>query len=119
MSPSAAQAEGKGFENALLAWRNAKTAGDVAQVLSFYTADFSSNGKNLAQWTPTLKSEMQKMQGRTLQLKDVSYLRWTDSADTMVATFGEVPEGLRSGQTKRQYWILQEGRWKIFYEGIL
>lgn len=119
VSPSAAQAEGKGFENALLAWRNAKTAGDVAQVLSFYTADFSSNGKNLAQWTPTLKSEMQKMQGRTLQLKDVSYLRWTDSADTMVATFGEVPEGLRSGQTKRQYWILQEGRWKIFYEGIL
>ena len=75
----------------MLAWRNAKTAGDVARVLSFYTPDFNSNGKNLAQWTPTLKSEMQKMQGRTLQLKDVSYLRWTDSADTMVATFGEVP----------------------------
>jgi L,D-transpeptidase YnhG len=119
VSPSAAQAEGKSFEDALLAWRNAKTAGDMARVLSFYTPDFNSNGKNLVQWTPTLKSEMQKMQGRTLQLKDVSYLRWTDSADTMVATFGEVPEGLRSGKTKRQYWIQQEGRWKIFYEGAL
>jgi L,D-transpeptidase YnhG len=119
VSPSAAQAEGKSFEDTLLAWRNAKTAGDVTRVLSFYTPDFSSNGKNLVQWTPTLKSEMQKMQGRTLQLKDVSYLRWTDSADTMVATFGEVPEGLRSGKTKRQYWIHQEGRWKIFYEGAL
>jgi L,D-transpeptidase YnhG len=119
VSPSAALAEGKGFEETLLAWRNAKTAGDVAQVLSFYTPDFSSNGKNLVQWTPSLKSEMQKMQGRTLQLKDVSYLRWTDSADTMVATFGEVPEGLRSGKTKRQYWIRQDGRWKIFYEGAL
>jgi L,D-transpeptidase YnhG len=119
VSPSAAQAEGKSFEDTLLAWRNAKTAGDVARVLSFYTPDFSSNGKNLDQWTPTLKSELQKMQGRTLLLKDVSYLRWTDSADTMVATFGEVPEGLRSGKTKRQYWIHQEGRWKIFYEGAL
>jgi L,D-transpeptidase YnhG len=119
VSPSAAQAEGKSFENTLLAWRNAKTAGDVARVLSFYTPDFNSNGKTLAQWTPTLKSEMQKMQGRTLQLKDVSYLRWTDSADTMVATFGEVPEGLRSGKTKRQYWIHQEGHWKIFFEGTL
>lgn len=119
VSPSAALAEGRGFEETLLAWRNAKTAGDVEQVLRFYTPDFSSNGKNLVQWTPTLKSEMQKMQGRTLQLKDVSYLRWTDSADTMVATFGEVPEGLRSGTTKRQYWIHQEGRWKIFYEGTL
>lgn len=119
VSPSAAQAEGKNFEDTLLAWRNAKTAGDMARVLSFYTPDFNSNGKNLVQWTPTLKSEMQKMQGRTLQLKDVSYLRWTDSADTMVATFGEVPEGLRSGKTKRQYWIHQEGRWRIFYEGAL
>lgn len=119
VSPSTAQAEGKSFEDTLLAWRNAKTAGDVSLVLSYYTTDFNSNGKNLAQWTPSLKSEMQKMQGRTLQLKDVSYLRWTDSADTMVATFGEVPEGLRAGRTVRQYWIHQEGRWKIFYEGAL
>jgi L,D-transpeptidase YnhG len=119
VSPSVALAEGKTFEDALVAWRNAKTAGDLGRVLTFYTQDFSSNGKNLVQWTPTLKSEMQKMQGRTLQLKDISFLRWTDSADTMVATFGEVPEGLRTGRTKRQYWIHQEGRWKIFFEGVL
>lgn len=119
VSPSTSRTEAKPFEDALLAWRNAKTTGDVAQVLSFYTTDFNSNGKNLAQWTPTLRSEMQKSQGRTIQLKDVSYLRWTDSADTMVATFGEVADGVRTGLTKRQYWIRQENQWKIFYEGIL
>lgn len=119
VSPSASRTEAKPFEDALLAWRNAKTTGDVNQVLSFYTADFNSNGKNLAQWTPTLRSEMQKTQGRTIQLKDVSYLRWTDSADTMVATFGEVADGVRTGLTKRQYWIRQDNQWKIFYEGIL
>jgi L,D-transpeptidase YnhG len=119
VSPSASRTEAKPFEDALLAWRNAKTAGDVSQVLSFYTSDFNSNGKTLTQWTPTLRSEMQKMQGRTIQLKDVSYLRWTDSADTMVATFGEVADGVRTGLTKRQYWIRQDNQWKIFYEGIL
>jgi hypothetical protein len=62
---------------------------------------------------------MDKMQGRTIQLKDVSYLRWTDSADTMVATFGEVADGVRVGWTKRQYWIRQGNHWKIFFEGIL
>ena len=77
VSPNISRTEGKPFEDALLAWRNAKTAGDVNQVLSFYTSDFNSNGKTLAQWVPTLRSEMQKTQGRTIQLKDVSYLRWT------------------------------------------
>ncbi|MDR7308411.1 L,D-transpeptidase family protein [Rhodoferax saidenbachensis] len=118
-SPNSSRGEAKPFEDALLAWRNAKTSGDINQVLSFYTSDFSSNGKSLAQWTPTLRSEMDKMQGRTIQLKDVSYLRWTDSADTMVATFGEVADGVRVGWTKRQYWIRQGNHWKIFFEGVL
>ena len=37
----------------------------------------------------------------------------------MVATFGEVAEGVRTGLTKRQYWIRQDNQWKIFYEGVL
>ena len=119
VGPHSARTEGKVFEDALLAWRNAKTGGNVQQILSFYTADFNSNGKTLEQWTPTLKSELSKAQGRTIQLKDVSYLRWTDSADTMVATFGEVADGVRTGLTKRQYWIRQNSQWKIFFEGIM
>ncbi len=114
-----AQAEIQPFENTLHAWRNAKTAGDVNQVLAFYTPDFSSNGKTLAQWTGTLKAEISKAQGRAIQLKDVSYLRWTDSADTMVVTFGEVADGTKTGWTKRQYWMRQGNQWKIFFEGTL
>lgn len=109
--------EGRHFEDALFAWRNAKTAGDVGQILSFYTEDFNSNGKSLAQWTPTLKAELSETRGRTVQLKDISYLRWTDTVDTMVVTFGEVADGARVGRTKRQYWIQQNNRWKIFFEG--
>lgn len=119
VAPSKAKGAGKSFEDALFAWRNAKTAGDVNQVLSFYTPDFNSNGKNLSQWTPLLRGEMEKTKGRTIQLKDLSYLHWSDSAETMVTTFGEVAEGSRIGWTKRQYWTRQNGQWKIFYEGIL
>lgn len=119
VEPRKARAEGKPFEEALHAWRNAKTVGDMDQLLSFYTPDFSSNGKSLAQWTPVLKSEISKIQGRTIQLKDVSYLRWTDTTDTMVVTFGEVAEGTRTGWTKRQYWTRAGNQWKIFFEGNL
>jgi murein L,D-transpeptidase YafK len=119
VEPRNIRSEGKPFEDALHAWRNAKTAGDLNQILSFYTPDFTSNGKTLAQWTPVLKGELSKVQGRTIALKDVSYLRWTDTADTMVVTFGEVAEGTRTGWTKRQYWVRQSNQWKIFFEGTL
>ena len=119
VEPRNIRAEGKPFEDALHAWRNAKTAGNVDQILSFYTQDFNSNGKTLAEWMPVLKTELSKVQGRTIELKDVSYLHWTDSADTMVVTFGEVAEGTKTGLTKRQYWMRQGNQWKIFFEGTM
>lgn len=119
IAPHSIRTEGKPFEEALHAWRNAKTSGDLSHILTFYTQDFTSNGKTLAQWTPTLKTELANVQGRTIQLKDVSYLRWTDVADTMVVTFGEVADGTRTGLTKRQYWMRQGTQWKIFFEGVL
>ena len=119
VAPQSTRAESKPFEDALHGWRNAKTSGNLQQVLTYYTQDFNSNGKSLTQWTPTLKTEIDQTQGRTIQLKDVSYLRWTDAADTMVVTFGEVADGTRVGWTKRQYWIRQSNQWKIFFEGVI
>lgn len=117
--PRSVQAQRKPFEEALAAWRAAKSRGDFDQLLRFYTPDFNSFGKTLAEWVPALRSEVDKVRGRPIQLKDLSYLRWTDGADTMVVTFGEVAEGARSGPTKRQYWIRQGNAWKIFFEGII
>ena len=109
----------KSFEDTLIAWRNAKADGDMNRLLSFYAPDFNSYGKSLDQWAAVLKAEMNQMRGHSIELKDASYLRWTDSADTMVVTFGEVERGKRTGWTKRQYWIQQAGKWKIFFEGMM
>lgn len=113
------QAERKPFEETLDAWRSAKSRGDIDQLLRFYTPDFNSFGKSLAEWEPALRSEVDKARGKPIQLKDLSYLRWTDAADTMVVTFGEVADGTRSGPTKRQYWVREGREWKIFFEGII
>ena len=117
--PQSTQAESKPFEDALTAWRDAKSSGNIDQLLSFYTPDFNSNGKTLSEWAPGLRSELTKARGRAIELKDLSYLRWTDASDTMVVTFGEVADGTRTGATKRQYWTRQGRQWKIFYEGII
>lgn len=117
VAPQSTRADAQRFEDALNAWRTAKSSGDAERTLGFYAADFSAGGKNLAQWAPTLRTEVERVRGREIELKDLTYLRWTDTADTMVVTFGEVASGERTGTTKRQYWVRQGQQWKIFYEG--
>jgi murein L,D-transpeptidase YafK len=113
------QPENRRFGDVLQAWRAAKASGDLERMLSFYTPEFQVNGKSRADWTPLLKVELSRARGREVELKDVSVLRWTDSADTMVVTFGEVPAGARTGPIKRQYWVRQGPHWKIFFEGVI
>jgi murein L,D-transpeptidase YafK len=119
VAPQSLLSESKPFEDALFAWRDFKSAGNLDRVLSFYTADFNSFGKSIEQWRPALKAEVTRAQGRNVQLKEVSYLRWTDTSDTMVVTFGEVTDGAKTGVTKRQYWTRQGNQWKIFFEGVI
>jgi len=117
VAPMTARADGKSFEEALTGWSNAKSSGDLARLMTWYAADFNSYGKKLADYMPAMQAEVKQLGGRNLQLKDVSYMRWTDSHETMVVTFGELAQGARSGQTKRQYWTRHAGQWKIFFEG--
>ncbi|MDO8263729.1 MAG: L,D-transpeptidase family protein, partial [Gallionella sp.] len=119
VTPNSARSANKPFEDALTAWQSAKSSGNMDRVLSFYSLDFNSNGKTLTEWTPALRTELDKGRGRAIQLKDLSLLRWTDATDTMVVTFGEVTDGTRTGPTKRQYWARQGNQWKIFFEGVI
>jgi L,D-transpeptidase YnhG len=119
VAPHSARAEGKSFEDALQNWQKARSGGDLPALTSLYTSDFNSYGKTLAEWTAVLRTEQDKRAGRPVQLKDLSYLRWTDANDTMVVTFGEVASGARTGPTRRQYWVRQGSQWKIFFEGVI
>ena len=107
----------KSFDDVLKGWHQAKASGDMERLAAWYAPDFTSFGKTLAEWKPGLQAELKQLRGRDIQIKDVSYLRWTDSADTMVVTFGELVKGARTGRTKRQYWAHQGSQWKIFFEG--
>lgn len=120
VQPEVTAAARERFHQVLEAWRSAKAAGDIERLRSFYTDDFLPAGSRSAQGgSPFLKVELNRARGRDIELKDLSVLQWTDQADTMVVTFGEVPRGERSGVTKRQYWLRQGNQWKIFFEGVI
>jgi len=120
VQPQSLQPERQKFEAVLDAWRTAKSRGDMQRLLAFYAPGFESYGKMpLSEWSRGLEAEARALRGRELQLKDKSYLRWTDTADTMVVTFGEVAAGARTGPVKRQYWMRQGNQWQIFFEGVI
>jgi L,D-transpeptidase YnhG len=117
VAPQSLGTDIKSFDDVLQGWHQAKASGDMERLASWYAPDFTSFGKTLAEWKPALQAELKQLRGRDIQIKDVSYLRWTDSADTMVVTFGELVKGAKTGRTKRQYWARQGSQWKIFFEG--
>ncbi|MBT2336779.1 L,D-transpeptidase family protein [Variovorax paradoxus] len=114
-----AEKEAQTFTSAISAWKDARAAGNEAQLKKFYLPDFQRNSKKSADGFSVLHDEVEYAQGKRVQFKDMSFLHWRDGDDTMVATFGEVFEGEKSGRTRRQYWLRQGSEWKLFHEEIL
>lgn len=109
------------FDLLLQSWHQAKTDGDVDLLLSFYAPDFTGSKKmDLATWSNRLIREVKDLSGRSLELKERSYLRWSDAQDdVMVVTFGEVMQGSISGPVRRQYWRRDGQLWHIFFESTV
>jgi murein L,D-transpeptidase YafK len=120
ISPPQAEKEARTFTSIIAAWKEARATGNEAQLKKFYLPDFQrNNNKKSVEGFSALHDEVEYAQGKRVQFKDVSYLHWRDGDDTMVATFGEVFDGEKSGRTRRQYWLRQGGDWKLFYEEVL
>lgn len=117
--PEALSDDRERFQSVLDAWRQTRGAGKVDELKAFYSSRFMHQGRDLAQWWPRVEAELRANGGRDLQMKDLSVLRWRDQDDTMVVTFGEVAAGQSRGVTKRQYWVREQDRWAIFFEGTI
>ncbi|RST51702.1 murein L,D-transpeptidase family protein [Variovorax sp. DXTD-1] len=119
VSPPQAEKEAQTFTRTITAWKEARASGNEAQLKKFYLPEFQRNSnKRSIEGFSVLRDEVEYAQGKRVQLKDVSYLHWRDGDDTMVATFGEVFEGEKSGRTRRQYWLRHGSEWKLFYEEV-
>ncbi len=105
------------FEATLEDWRQARSQADTDRLRDFYSPRFRAQGRDLQAWWDRNAGELRSRGARPIELKELSILNWQDSDNTMVVTFGEVPQGSSRGVTRRQYWILENDRWKIFFEG--
>jgi hypothetical protein len=119
VQPDALSSDRQQFESVLESWRRSRSDGNLIELKGYYSSRFSNQGRDLAQWWPRVESELRSTGPRELAIKDLSVLRWNDTDDTRVVTFGEVAAGQSRGVTKRQYWIRENNRWTIFFEGTI
>ena len=117
VQPQTLDQDRQAFEGALEAWRQAKSEGQIDRLKAFYSSRTSGAKDAVQGWARTESEWRSGRAPKDLQLKDVSMLRWKDSQDTMVVTFGEVVSGQSRGVTRRQYWAREQDQWKIFFEG--
>lgn len=119
VAPRSMSLEKTRFEDVLQSWAKAKSAGEFAQFSSFYAEDFTADEKTLAIHGSLKKTSSAAAAARSVKLSDISLLQWTEESELVIATFGEVIAGEKSGRTIRQYWERRKAHWKIVYEGIV
>lgn len=110
--------ERKGLAAAFEAWRGDWESRDTARYLSHYAARFSSGDHNLAQWSEHKRKVNGAKSWIQVAVARVSMLQYPRE-NFVVVNFEQDyrSSNLSNVMRKRQYWVKEDGRWRILYEG--
>jgi murein L,D-transpeptidase YafK len=118
-NPGQWEAERRQLSQQVESWQRDLGSGEVDRYLSHYSMRFSSERMNFAQWSRSTREAM--VRNRTpAETRNLAIFRNPGKEPMAVVTFEQDTHGNgRPGPVKkRQYWIVEEGRWKIIYEGV-
>ena len=113
------QSERKALNEKLEEWRSDLESRDYERFIRHYAKDFKSSEANTPQFAH-LKSQLASgKETIKLTLSNASIFRNPGREQVVVVTFDqEIRSNSLSSQTKKsQYWIREDGTWKIIYEG--
>jgi len=121
LSPQAWRAERAVFMRELEAWRADWESRDPEKYLSRYAADFRVGATDLAAWSAHKRKLGAAGPRIKVVLGNVSVLRAGGREGVVEVTFDEDDRSsnLIQRARKRQYWVQENGRWKIAYEATL
>lgn len=117
--PDTLSAQRAEFRELLSRWTEARSLGDRATMLALSARDFQADDGVQDRPLKTLvRAAAPTRQNRRIDLKEVSIFRWKRGTEVTVVNFAEVVAGETRGLVKRQYWGKEQGRWKLFYDGV-
>lgn len=120
VKPDTVSAHRTTFRALLAEWVKARSQGNPLALQGFYAADFQSRkGRQKAQRDVVEGSDTHPRLARRIDIKDVSIFRWKRETDVTVVNFSEVVAGETRGTLRRQYWGMEQGRWLLFFDGVI
>ena len=121
LTPQSWRAEREAFLRELEAWRADWESGDTGRYLAHYASGFRSDGMGLERWRAYKRRVNAAKSWIKVSLANVSVLRDPGPQPLMVVTFDQDYRSSNHAQKarKRQYWMQENGAWKIAYEAPL
>ena len=118
VTQSAWRTEREAFTRQMESWRTAWESRDTGRYLAHYARDFRSDGMNIAAWSAHKRRVNAAKTWIKVALTNVSVFRTPGHQDLIAVTFDQDyrSDNLAQQTRKRQYWIMEDGRWKIAYE---
>lgn len=100
-------------------WRADWQSRDTGRYLAHYSQRFSSAGQDYARWATHKRKVNAGKRWIKVDVSRVAMFRYPRERDFVVVSFQQDyrSDGLSNVMKKRQYWVQEEGRWKIIYEG--
>ena len=113
-------AERRSLNAALEQWRADWQGRDTERYLGHYSQRFGAGGgQGYAAWAAHKRAVNAAKSWIKIELSRVAMFRYPREGDFVVVSFEQDYKSstLSNAMRKRQYWIKEEGRWKILYEG--
>ena len=100
-------------------WRRDWESRNTDAYLRHYARKFTSNGSSLAQWSAQKHQVNAAKSWIKVGVSDLSLLLYPGKEEMAVATFEQdyASSNLSNRMMKRQYWIRENNKWRIVFEG--
>lgn len=101
------------------AWRQDWESRDTDRFLKHYSKKFQANGQNLDQFGTQKRKVNAGKNWIKVKVENLSLFRSPGKDEVVVVTFDQDyrSDNLSNVMKKRQYWLKEDGKWKIIYEG--
>ncbi|MFM9969249.1 MAG: L,D-transpeptidase family protein [Burkholderiales bacterium] len=111
--------ERKEFLEVLERWRTDWESRDTGRYLAHYARQFKSMDQNLQAWSAHKKKVNEGKQWIKVKLGNVGVFRSPGKDDMVVVNFDQdySSNNLNNAMRKTQYWIRENGNWRIVFEG--
>ncbi|MEW6292721.1 MAG: hypothetical protein AB1544_05380, partial [Pseudomonadota bacterium] len=112
------QAERQALLSMIDEWRRDWESLDIERYARHYARSFASDGKDRTAWIAQKRKVNVGKQWVKVATGNVSMFRNPGKDEYVVVTFEQdyQSNNLNNRMQKRQYWIKEDGRWKIVYE---